>query len=179
VFSVRSVQSSYKEELVGFRSSKWAVSRELGSTRRWQSKMMNRGHSVFAKCSNKLYNCAINPVINPKSWKYVVHSNIFQKVVIFFHGTLKSPTISPTSQFGPLCIFKSKSSTIRFCLLATCSRWFLARGFFYPEDRGNTFLQNVGSHKNYTAPHPKRRHSSLINFVNTNVWMNIQRGGIR
>jgi hypothetical protein len=28
---------------------------------------------------------------------------------------------------------------------ATCSSWFLARGFSYPEDGGNTFLRNVGS----------------------------------
>jgi hypothetical protein len=32
---------------------------------------------------------------------------------------------------------------------ATCSCWFLARGFFYPEDRGDIFLRNVGSHKIY------------------------------
>jgi hypothetical protein len=45
---------------------------------------------------------------------------------------------------------------------ATCSRWFLARGFFYPEDGGDTFLRNVGSiRKIYTVPHPRRRHSSL------------------
>jgi hypothetical protein len=32
---------------------------------------------------------------------------------------------------------------------------------FYPEDGGDTFLRNVGSiHKIYTAPHPRRRHSS-------------------
>jgi hypothetical protein len=31
---------------------------------------------------------------------------------------------------------------------------------FYSEDRGNTFLQNVGSRKLYTVPHPRRRHSS-------------------
>jgi hypothetical protein len=43
---------------------------------------------------------------------------------------------------------------------ATCSRWFLAPGFFYPEDGGDTFLRNVGSYKTYTAPHPRRRHSS-------------------
>jgi hypothetical protein len=42
---------------------------------------------------------------------------------------------------------------------AICSRWFLASGFFYPEDEGDTFLQNVGSHNIYTAPHPRRRHS--------------------
>jgi predicted RNA binding protein YcfA (HicA-like mRNA interferase family) len=28
---------------------------------------------------------------------------------------------------------------------------------FYPEDGGDTFLRNVGSHKNYPAPHPRRR----------------------
>jgi hypothetical protein len=43
---------------------------------------------------------------------------------------------------------------------ATCSRWFLARGFFYLEDGGDTFLRNVGSHKIYMAPHLRRRHYS-------------------
>jgi hypothetical protein len=43
---------------------------------------------------------------------------------------------------------------------ATCSRWFLAFGFFYPEDGLDIFFLNVGSHKIYTAPHPSRRHSS-------------------
>jgi hypothetical protein len=38
-------------------------------------------------------------------------------------------------------------------LLATS--WFLARGFFYPEDGGDTFLRSIGSHKMYTAPHPE------------------------
>jgi hypothetical protein len=42
----------------------------------------------------------------------------------------------------------------------TCSCWFLASGFLYPEDGGDTFLRNVGSHKIYTAPRPRRRHSS-------------------
>jgi hypothetical protein len=36
---------------------------------------------------------------------------------------------------------------------ATCSCWFLARGFFYPEDGGDTFLRNVCSHKIYTRRH--------------------------
>jgi hypothetical protein len=42
-----------------------------------------------------------------------------------------------------------------------CSCLFLARGFFCPEDGGDTILRNVGSHKIYTAPHPRSRHSSL------------------
>jgi hypothetical protein len=45
---------------------------------------------------------------------------------------------------------------------ATCSRWLLALGFLYPEDGGDKLLRNVGSHKNYTAPHPRKRHSSLF-----------------
>jgi hypothetical protein len=45
-------------------------------------------------------------------------------------------------------------------IAATCSRCFLAHGFFYPEDGGDMFLRNVGSHKIYTAPHLRRRHSS-------------------
>jgi hypothetical protein len=28
-----------------------------------------------------------------------------------------------------------------------------------PEDGGDIFLRNVGLHKIYTAPHPRRRHS--------------------
>jgi hypothetical protein len=33
-------------------------------------------------------------------------------------------------------------------------------GFFYPEDEDDIFLRNVGSHKIYMAPHPRRRNSS-------------------
>jgi hypothetical protein len=44
---------------------------------------------------------------------------------------------------------------------ATCLRWFFARGFFDPEDGGDTILRNVGSIDHiYTAPHSRRRHSS-------------------
>jgi hypothetical protein len=43
--------------------------------------------------------------------------------------------------------------------------WFLARGFFYPEDGGDTFLRNVGSHKIYMVPHPRRRHSSELFII--------------
>jgi hypothetical protein len=36
----------------------------------------------------------------------------------------------------------------------------LVRGFFNPEDGGDTFLRIVGSHKIYATPQPRRRHSS-------------------
>jgi hypothetical protein len=39
-------------------------------------------------------------------------------------------------------------------------RWFPARGFFYPEDGGGTFLRNVGLPIIYTALYPRRRHCS-------------------
>jgi hypothetical protein len=51
--------------------------------------------------------------------------------------------------------------TFRNVLAATCSHGFLVHRFFYPEDGGNTFLYNIGSHKIYMAPHPRRRHSWL------------------
>jgi hypothetical protein len=53
-----------------------------------------------------------------------------------------------------------KRNQQRLQIAATCSRWFLARGFFYLEDGSDTFLRKVGSHKIYTAAHPGRRHSS-------------------
>jgi hypothetical protein len=43
---------------------------------------------------------------------------------------------------------------------ATCSRSFVARGFFCPEGGGDTFLRSVGLRNIYTAPHPGRQHSS-------------------
>jgi hypothetical protein len=42
----------------------------------------------------------------------------------------------------------------------TCSRWFLARGYLYPEDGSDAFFRNVGLHNIYTALHPRRRYSS-------------------
>jgi hypothetical protein len=43
---------------------------------------------------------------------------------------------------------------------ATCSLRFLARGLFYPEDGGDTFLRNVSLHKIYSVLNPRRRHSA-------------------
>jgi hypothetical protein len=43
---------------------------------------------------------------------------------------------------------------------ATCSRWFLARRFFYPEDGGDTILRNVGSYRSYMALQPRKGLSS-------------------
>jgi hypothetical protein len=37
--------------------------------------------------------------------------------------------------------------------------------FFYPEDRSDTFLRNFGSYKICTAPHLRRRHSSIMPIV--------------
>jgi hypothetical protein len=56
----------------------------------------------------------------------------------------------------------------RLLSAATSSCWFLARGFFYPADGGDTFLLNVDSHKMYTAPHPRRQHSSRHFLIKMN-----------
>jgi hypothetical protein len=50
-------------------------------------------------------------------------------------------------------------------VLATCSLWFLARGFFYLDDGGDTFLRNVDLHKIYTALHPRDGILKIRNFV--------------
>jgi hypothetical protein len=67
------------------------------------------------------------------------------------------------------CVNRRFGGTYRLHLptAATCSRWFLPRGFFYPENGGDTFLRNVGSHNIYTAPHQGRRHSSYSQHVST------------
>jgi hypothetical protein len=50
---------------------------------------------------------------------------------------------------------------------ATWSRWFFARGFFYPEGGGDTFLRNVSSHKIYTTPQPKKTTFFIVTAVKT------------
>jgi hypothetical protein len=52
--------------------------------------------------------------------------------------------------------FRIQKSSSEKPVAATCSRWFLPHGLFYPD----TFLRNVGSHKIYTALHPRRQHWS-------------------
>jgi hypothetical protein len=52
-------------------------------------------------------------------------------------------------------------------LIAVCRHLLtlvLVRGFSYPEDGGDTFLRNVGSHDLQT-PHPRIRNSSNYNFI--------------
>jgi hypothetical protein len=51
-------------------------------------------------------------------------------------------------------------------LLATCSSWFLARGFFYPEDGGNTFPEksvHIRSTRRHIPAHGILQHS--VSFV--------------
>jgi hypothetical protein len=71
----------------------------------------------------------------------------------------------------PSCLYTAGCFRLASQSAATCSRWFLAHGFFYPEDGGDTFLWNVGSNKNLTAPHPRKRHSSVICLVHALGWL--------
>jgi hypothetical protein len=65
-------------------------------------------------------------------------------------GTGQHPFLLPSAPY--ITVIPSQSS---FCL-ATCSRLFLARLIFDPEDGGDTFLRNVGSYTDYTALYPRR-----------------------
>jgi hypothetical protein len=80
-------------------------------------------------------------------------------------STEPSPLLSIDIPCGPLSLLSCSYIAGCFQLVAqsaaTCSGWFHARGFFYPED-GDTFLQNIGSHKIFGAPHPRRRHSTSL-----------------
>jgi hypothetical protein len=60
------------------------------------------------------------------------------------------------------CVNRSFGGTYRLHLQTTATRlrWFLACGFFYPEDGGDTFFRNMGSQKIYTAQRHRKRHSS-------------------
>jgi hypothetical protein len=42
-------------------------------------------------------------------------------------------------------------------------------GCFYTEDGCDTFVRSFGSHKIYTAPHPRRRHSSCEIWVHLHI----------
>jgi hypothetical protein len=68
----------------------------------------------------------------------------------------QSPVISPTYGIKKITF----SGMWRRVFLVGSPRWFFARGFFYPEEGGDTFLRKVSFHKKYTAPHPRKRHYS-------------------
>jgi hypothetical protein len=55
----------------------------------------------------------------------------------------------------------------------TCSCCFLAHGFFYPADGGDTFLRNVSSHKIYTAPSSQKVTFFIVTAVKTSKPTNV------
>jgi hypothetical protein len=44
---------------------------------------------------------------------------------------------------------------------------------FYHKDGGDMFLRNVGSHKIYTAPHPRTRHSNIKMYLSEMNWVDL------
>jgi hypothetical protein len=48
-----------------------------------------------------------------------------------------------------------------------------ARGFFYPEDGGDAFLQNVGSHQIFTALHPQKMVVFIVSRENPKPYINL------
>jgi hypothetical protein len=51
-------------------------------------------------------------------------------------------------------------------LSANCWRFSLLADCFCPEDGRDTLLRNIVSYKTHTAPHPGRRHSSILTKLN-------------
>jgi hypothetical protein len=101
-------------------------------------------------------------------WKMIPHwigpSDGFMVYIWKFASTCKTTRYDPENGVRLLLwnfVSHLQDYTVsQRTLAAATSRWFLACGFFYPEDRGDMFLRNVGSHKIYKAPDPIRRHSS-------------------
>jgi hypothetical protein len=104
------------------------------------------------------------PVVFPPTRSYTGPSLLPARLSL---QTLHLPLLFIDFPCGPLSLPSCPYILVARCFRlvapssATCSLWFLAHGFFYPEDGGDIFLRNVGSHKRYTAPQTRRRHSSL------------------
>jgi hypothetical protein len=74
-----------------------------------------------------------------KFWWTVLQSRSSLKIAVFWD-------VAPCRS----CVNRRFGETYRHL-----SHWFLARGFFYTEDGGDTFLRNVGWHKLYTESQSK------------------------
>jgi hypothetical protein len=75
---------------------------------------------------------------------------------------------SSLSPSGPNIIIIPTDSS--FCP-ATCSRWFIARLIFDPEDRGYTFLRNVGLYTEYTVLCPRIWQISIKELLDESFYM--------
>jgi hypothetical protein len=61
------------------------------------------------------------------------------------HGTACLPNVDLAALSGCFRLVTQSA--------ATCSRWFFARGFFYPEDGDNTFSSEMSVHPRSTQRH--------------------------
>jgi hypothetical protein len=102
-------------------------------------------------------------------------------VFCFFHFLFHTADLIQNKYVRKCALYSSArhdtNATIERCFLcgprqevitrtARAMSWFFAREFSYPEDGGDTILRNVGSIDHiYTAPHPRRRHSSISRVV--------------
>jgi hypothetical protein len=104
--------------------------------------------------------CALFPPEHTKTWN--VPTNFSQILKHYVRFEVFTAVTMKNAVFWDVAPCRScVNRLIGLQSAATCSRWFLTRGFLYSENGGDTFLRNVGLHNIYTAPHPRRRHSSL------------------
>jgi hypothetical protein len=127
---------------------------------------------LISSPQNFLYFCGFPPFLqsNPAVQVTAIPSHIFYRMRRFL-GTSYGWVI-----FIPDAAALNDIQYTKFwlCCCDTGRAWgvrsrIIARGFFYPEDGGVTFLRNVGLHKIYSAPQPRRRHSST--YIKINLWI--------
>jgi hypothetical protein len=105
------------------------------------------------------------PIVQPLK-NFPVSYGTWRFITVFtraLHWSLSWARSIQSIPSHPVSLFRVEKSTSEEPVAAggCSSHWFLTRRFFYPEDGGDMFLWNVSSHKIYTAPHPRRRHSSM------------------
>jgi hypothetical protein len=105
------------------------------------------GNNQSADCSYLLTLVPRSQIFLPRKWRRYLPPK--RRFIQDLHGATPQKTA-----FFIVTVVKTSDLTGKGCGRN------LARRFFYPEDRGDTFFRNIVSHKIYTALHPRSRHSS-------------------
>jgi hypothetical protein len=95
--------------------------------------------------------------------RFEVSTAVTMKNAVFWDVAPCSSCVN--QRFGGTYLLHLQGRKIRNDLLTLVPRSWI----FYSENRGHTFFRNVGSHKNYTAPHPRRRRYSQSEDVYKNT----------
>jgi hypothetical protein len=101
-----------------------------------------------------------NDLPRPDMLQYITQVSVVCAEGPHFYTFCRQLSLGGAIQWASGLTYLSADSIAPVALWEVPTCWFLALEFFYPEDGGDTFLRNIGSHKIYTAPHPRKQHSS-------------------